>query len=111
MKIQVRDAGTKRIIDVNGQLTLGNAVEALEETVMGLLNSGHCQIVVNLKNVPYIDTSGITQLVAAKKRCMDKDGDVKLLMPSKTAYRILASVALHTWFEILDTEAKAVGSF
>jgi anti-anti-sigma factor len=111
MIIKVKDAGKVRILELKGELKLGGAVMSVEETVKGLLASGHSQIVVNLADVSWLDTSGIACLVASRKRCIDKGGDVKLLMPSETVGRILRAFALHLWFKVFDTELKAVGSF
>lgn len=111
MSIKVRDAGKVRIIDLSGKITLGKAVQAIDETVAGLLKQNHNQIVLNLKNVDYIDSAGIGELVASKKRAVAAGGDVKLLMPSSSVYQVLSIVQLHLIFQILDDEAKAIGSF
>ncbi len=111
MKVTVRDAGKARILDLKGKLTMGPATEALAETVKGLLAGGQSRIVINLSGVEYIDSVGIGELVAAKKRTVEKGGDVRLLMPNKTVYNVLSILSLHLVFKILDDEAKAVGSF
>jgi len=50
-------------------------------------------------------------IVAAKKRAVEKKGDVKLLMPNETVYKVLSMLSLHLIFEIHQDEAKALGSF
>jgi anti-sigma B factor antagonist len=111
MKIEVKDAGKVRIVELQGRLAMGDATAAFERVVKEQIAAGHAQIVVNLARVSGIDSSGIGELVAAKKRCVEKGGDVRLLMPSDSVYQILTIVSLHLVFKIFDTEAKAVASF
>ena len=111
MKVKTRESGNVRILDLQGKLVLGEPVGALEETVKGLLADGHNRLVINLKGVDYVDSAGIGELVAAKKRAVEKKGDVKLLMPSKTVYNVLSMLSLHLIFEIHEDEAKAVRAF
>ncbi len=111
MKATVRDASNVQIVDLKGKITLGGGDVVVRDVVSNLLKEGHKQIVLNLSKVDYIDSAGIGELVACKKRAMAKDGDVKLLMPSESVYKVLSMVALHLIFDISDSEAKAVGSF
>ncbi len=107
MKIKVREAGKVRIVDLRGELKLGNR---LQEEVKDLLAGGHSRIVINLKHVPWIDTSGITALVASKKRALDKGSDVVLLSPAGKTARILMSSLIQMYIKVYDNEPEAVGS-
>jgi anti-anti-sigma factor len=111
MSFKVRDAGNVRIIDLQGKITLGPSVASLGETVAGLLKDNHNQLVFNLKSVDYLDSAGIGELVASKKRAAAAGGDVRLLLPSDSVYKVLSIVQLHLIFQIFDNEAKAIGSF
>jgi anti-sigma B factor antagonist len=64
-----------------------------------------------MEKVDYIDSAGIGELVACKKRAAAKGGDVRLLMPSASVYKVISIVSLHLVFQIFDNEAKAIGSF
>lgn len=111
MSLKTRESGGVRILDLKGKLVLGEAVESLEKTVKGLLEEGHNRLVINLKSVDYVDSAGIGELVASKKRFVEKKGDVKLLMPTQTVYKVLSMLSLHLIFEIFQDETKAVRSF
>ena len=111
MAIKVRDAGKVRIVDVAGDVTIGKGDVALRETVQGLLANGHSLILLNLQKVGYIDSAGLGELVACKKRSAEKDGDTKLLLPTKRVRDLLVLVKLNDVFEIFEEEAKAIGSF
>ncbi len=110
MKIKIREAGMVRIIDLVGELKLGETV-AVQATVKELLTTGHNRIVFNLKRVPWIDTSGITSLVASKKWALDKGGDVVLLNAVGKTGRILRSCLIQMYIKIHEDELTAVGSF
>ena len=111
MKVKIRESGSISILDLQGKLVLGEPVAALEETVKRLIADGHTRLIVNLKDVDYVDSAGIGELVATKKRAVEKKGDVKLLMPSQTVYKVLSMLSLHLIYEIFQDEAKAVRAF
>ncbi|HYS78618.1 MAG TPA: STAS domain-containing protein [Candidatus Dormibacteraeota bacterium] len=111
MKVKTRESGSVSILDLQGKLVLGEPVAALEETVKRLIADGHTRLIVNLKDVDYVDSAGIGELVATKKRAVEKKGDVKLLMPGQTVYKVLSMLSLHLIYEIFQDEAKAVRAF
>jgi len=111
MKVKIRDAGKVTLLELSGRLVLGEPVDTLDKTVKGLINDGKNRMIISLKGVDYVDSSGIGELVAAKKRAVEKKGDVKLLMPNKTVYNVLSMLSLHLIFDIHEEEAKAIGAF
>ena len=111
MKATVKDAGKIRIIELKGRITLGAGDLELRKAVQDELDKGNTSIVLSMQGVEYIDSAGLGELVACKKRATAKGGDVKLVMPSESVYKVLSIVSLHLVFEIFDSEAKAIGSF
>jgi anti-sigma B factor antagonist len=111
MKLKTRDSGDVRILELHGKLVLGEPVDTLGKTTKALIDEGHNKIVVSLKGVEYVDSAGIGELVAAKKRAVEKKGDVKLLMPNQTVYNVLSMLSLHLIFDIHQDEGKAVRAF
>ena len=111
MKMKIRESGRVRVLDLQGRLVLGEPVDMLAKAVRGLLDEGHNRLVFNLKDVEYVDSAGIGELVAAKKRALEKHGDVKLLMPSQTVYNVLSMLSLHLIFDIHKDEAQAASAF
>lgn len=111
MKATVKEAGKIRVIDLKGRITLGAGDLDLRKAVQDQLDKGNTSVVLNLQGVEYIDSAGLGELVACKKRATAKGGDVKLVMPSESVYKVLSIVSLHLVFEIFDSEAKAIGSF
>jgi anti-sigma B factor antagonist len=111
MKISVKEAGKIRVIELKGRITLGAGDLELRKAVQTQLDAGNTAIVLGMQGVEYIDSAGLGELVACKKRAAAKGGNVKLVMPSESVYKVLSIVSLHLVFEIFDNEAKAIGSF
>lgn len=90
---------------------MGEAVDGLRQTMEELMGSGENCLVINLAEVPMIDSSGIGVLVRFLVSTKERGGSVKLLNPSQFAIRTLKLVGVLNLFEIFDDEEKAVTSF
>jgi anti-sigma B factor antagonist len=111
MKIEAKDAGGVRILDLHGKILIGKDEEDLARGFKECLAQGHRQIVLMLGHVSAMDSAGLGQIVACKKRAMDKDGNVKLVLPKSSSISMVVRTCLHFSFEIFDDELTAVGSF
>jgi anti-anti-sigma factor len=65
MKIKTRQVDGITIMDCSGRITLGEGSVQLRDAVRDLLSKGSKQILLNLGDVTYIDSSGIGELVSA----------------------------------------------
>jgi len=99
------------VIQLKGDLKIGDAVDALRQSVDDLLGGGDARIVLNITQVPMIDSSGIGILVRTLTSAKQRGGSVKLVNPSKLALQTLKIVGLLNLFEVFDDEAKAVASY
>ena len=64
MTIRERPSGAAIILDVDGRMTIGTVNDRpLTVEVRRLLQEGQRRILVNLKGVPYLDTSGLCDVV------------------------------------------------
>ncbi|HEV8523695.1 MAG TPA: STAS domain-containing protein [Terriglobales bacterium] len=111
MDINVRKHSDVQVIKLRGDLKIGDAVDSLRQTMDEHLGAGDARIVVNIEEVPMIDSSGIGILVRSLTSARQRGGNLKLVNPSKLALQTLKIVGLLTLFEIYDDEAKAVASF
>src|SRR3981081_2772905 len=59
MQIEERAVGDVVVLDLKGKITLGEGDELLKDKVNSLVNQGHKKIVLNLADVPYIDSAGL----------------------------------------------------
>jgi len=98
-------------VDLSGRITLGEGSALLRKTVRGLLEEQRRQIVLNLADVDYIDSSGIGELVSGFTAVKNQGGDLKLLQLTKKVRDLLQITKLYTVFEVFTDEPTAVRSF
>ena len=111
MQIDERTIGEVLILDVNGRITLGEGDEILKDKVNSLLNQGKKKIILNLADVPYVDSAGLGAIVRTYTTVSRQGGSLKLLNLTKRITDLLAITKLLTVFETYDAEADAVQSF
>jgi anti-sigma B factor antagonist len=106
-----RDSGIITVVDVSGRITLGDGSAMLRKTIRQLLEEQHTQIILNLADVDYIDSSGIGELVSGYTAVKSKGGELKLLHLTKKVHDLLQITKLFTVFEVYSDEGIAVRSF
>jgi anti-sigma B factor antagonist len=107
-KLSSRQEGGVAVLDVAGAITIGEGANAVRSALDGLASK---KILLNLAEVSFIDSSGISELVDALKTVAKNGGQLKLLKPAQRVKDILRITKLHTMFEVYDDEAAAVASF
>jgi anti-anti-sigma factor len=111
IKIEETLIGRVTVLDIVGKLTMDQGAQHLKDKINSLISQERTYIVLNLKNVPYIDSGGLGQLVASYGSVMKAGGVLKLLNVSSRNHDLLSITALVTLFESFDSEAEAVQSF
>jgi anti-sigma B factor antagonist len=111
IKIEERAIGHVTVLDIVGRLTIDQAAQHLKDKINSLISQQRTQIVLNLKNVPYIDSGGLGQLVASYGSVMKTGGALKLLNVTARNHDLLSITRLVTVFESFDSEADAIQSF
>ena len=111
MKAAVRDSGKVSIIELKGKITIGSGDIQLRDTINNLVSAGKNHILVEMKEVTAIDSSGIGELVGCFTSVTNKGGKLKLLhLPPKIS-DVLTVTQLITVFDVFEDEAEAVASF
>ena len=111
MTIQERNNGGVIVLDLKGKVTLGEGDELLKDKVNSMVNQGHKKIVLNLAEVPYIDSAGLGEIVRTYTTVSRQGGSLKLLGLTKRITDLLSITKLLTVFETYETESDAVRSF
>ncbi len=111
MTIQERSVGSVVVLDLSGRLVLGDGEALLKDTVAGLLKQGRRQVLLNMSDVSYVDSSGIGVLVGSSLNAKGTGGAVKLLNPSKRVHDALSLARLLPMLEVCSSEADALHSF
>ena len=111
MVIEERTIGDVVVLDIKGRVQLGDGDEMLKDKVNSLLNQGRKKIVLNLAEVPYIDSAGLGEVVRTFTTVSRQGGQLKLLNLTKRITDLLAITKLLTVFDTYDSEQDAVQSF
>ena len=111
MQIEERAVGDVVVLDLKGKITLGEGDELLKDKVNSLVNQGHKKIVLNLADVPYIDSAGLGEVVRTYTTVSRQGGSLKLLNLTKRITDLLSITKLLTVFDTFDAEDEAIRSF
>jgi anti-sigma B factor antagonist len=111
MKVNVRQRDGVTVLDLKGKITIGLGDVALRNAVQEAMSSGATNILINLRDVTTIDSSGVGELVSAYATATNRGAKLKLAnLPAKVS-DILQITQLITVFEVYDTEDEAIASF
>src|SRR5688572_20962156 len=111
IKIEERPVGGVTVLDIVGKLTIDHGAQRLKDKINSLIAQERTRILLNLRDVPYIDSGGLGELVASYGSVMKKGGALKLLSVSSRNHDLLSVTRLVTVFESFESEAEAVQSF
>jgi len=81
MTTSTRQVGGVTIVDISGQIVLGEESAAVRNLVCDLLSKGHKKILFNLGDVNYIDSSGLGHLVSAFTSVRKQGGRTEAAQP------------------------------
>lgn len=111
MEITERSVGGVTVLDLNGKIQLGEGDDVLRHTVRSLIAGGTRKLVLNLADVPYVDSAGLGELVRSHTRMVQAGGSVKLLSLTARMQDLLSITKLVTVFETFESEDSAIASF
>jgi anti-sigma B factor antagonist len=141
LKLSKRESHGVAVLDVAGRITAGNALAAFRDAIRDEVARGNHNILINLEEVSYIDSSGLGELVMALgtvtqticascgatlfkdddggwepcPQCGGTDrrpwGKLKLVNAGRQVTDLLQFTKLNTVFEVHESEAGAVASF
>ena len=111
MTASTRLVGGVTIVDLTGRIVLGDGSAGLRDLVRDLAREGIKKILLNFRNVDYIDSSGLGELVCAFTSMRDQGGELKLLNLTKRVRSLLQITRLLTVFDVTDDESISVKSF
>jgi anti-sigma B factor antagonist len=111
MTMSNRQVGPVTVVDISGRIELGGESAALRDSIRDLLTAGHKQILLNLANVHYMDSTGLGTLVSAFTSVRKQAGELKLVNLTDKVTDLMQITKLYTVFDIANDEAAAVKSF
>ena len=111
MTVVERRLGDVTVLDLTGRLVFGEGVAVLRAYINDILDQGRLNIVLNLRDVTYIDSCGIGVLAAKFVSLRRKGGDLRLVNMTSRSHRLMEITKLLGIFRIFESEAEAVASF
>ena len=110
MGFQVTQNDDVTLVDVEGQLIVGNRQE-LKQKVLEELESGDRKFVIDFSNAGYIDSSGLGVLVSLSKKIREQGGELRLSGLNEDLRTLFELTKLDTLFRIADTREEALDGF
>lgn len=113
MVIREHRHGSVVILDLEGKILLGEGDVQLKEYIMKLIERGERKVLLNMAGVPYMDSSGLGEIVrcyTALKRSPG-GGELKLMNLTKRLQDLLTITKLISVFDVYDDEDTAIKSF
>jgi anti-sigma B factor antagonist len=107
----VRERGDIRIVDCRGRIAFGEGVTKLREAIANLDALGCKKVILNLKEVDYVDSSGMGEIVRSHMTISKQGGQLKLSNLNKMVQELLQATAMHKVFDIQADEESATHSF
>ena len=111
MKINVRKTPKATILDLQGPLKMGEAVDTFRDQTEELLGAGTKNLAINLAGVPEMDSSGIGILVRVFTTLKQSGGQCKVFGAPKRVMQALKMVRLDTVLDLAANEEAALAGF
>ena len=111
LDVKERQAGDVTILDLSGEVRIGEGAISLRDSIRNLADSGKRKVLLNLAGVKYIDSSGVGELIANYTTISRQGGQLKLLNLTDRIQNLLVITKLLTVFDSYDNEAEALKSF
>jgi anti-sigma B factor antagonist len=111
LTIQDREREGIAILDLKGRLTAGEEAGILRERLRAEAAAGRTNVILNLAEIDYIDSTGLGTLVICYTSLQKAGGALKLLNLNRRNVELLVLTKLSTVFEIFNDEQDAVNSF
>ncbi len=110
MSFTITKQGDVSIVEVDGQLIVGNRQE-LKQKMLEALDHGARKLLVDFTKTGYIDSSGLGVLVSLSKKIREQGGELRLAALNEDLRTLFELTKLDTLFQIADSREQALASF
>ncbi len=111
MKIEKRKKGQVTILDLKGKILFGDGIDELRTSINTALKENEKNLLLNFAEVPYLDSTGLGEVVRSYTTLKKEGGAVKIVNLTNKVKDLLSVTKLITVFETFTNEDEAVKSF
>ncbi len=111
MKIEKRKIGNVTILDLKGKILFGDGIDELRQSINDAIKDNEKQLVLNFAEVPYLDSTGLGEVVRSYTTLKKEGGTVKIANLTNKVKDLMMVTKLITVFETFENENEAVKSF
>ena len=110
MKIETKEKDNVILISISGKIDLYNTKE-ITQLLEKFIRENKLRIIVNLENVPFMDSSGFVSLVTWTRKFQQYSGSLKILNVTCFVKKIIEQNSMNAILQIYDSENAALASF
>jgi anti-sigma B factor antagonist len=111
MRIEKRKKGDVVILDLKGKILIGDGIDVLRDTINNTISEQETQVLLNFAEVPYLDSTGLGEVVRSYTSIKKAGGVVKIVNLTNKVRDLLSVTKLITVFDTFEDEEKAIKSF
>lgn len=104
-------AGDVTVLRLSGRLVIEDLETPLGITIDRLLEAHRVKLVLDLRQVTYIDSAGLGLLVSRYVRAQRRGGDLRLVQPTVRSQHLMAITKLSAVFAAFPSEEAAIQSY
>lgn len=105
-----RDVDGVTVVDLEGKLNTGTSPDA-DAYLSELVSAGSTKLLLNMKGVDYISSSGLRVMLATGKKLGGSDGKLVFCNLNPSVGEVFRVSGFSTMFSVFDSEQEALGSF
>lgn len=110
LTLETQPRGAATVVKAAGDLDLATA-DRLRETLEALIAGRYTRLVVDLTEVPFVDSTGLGALVSGLRASARAGGSLKLAAPGEAVMRVLTLTRMDRLFDVCDSVDDALRRF
>ncbi len=108
LKIQKKRMGNKiAVIEVEGVMDVYTSPK-LKEAAMKAIGEGDVYLVIKMRKVSYMDSTGLAILLGALKKSRENKGNISLVSPHRRVMKVLEMIDLRDAFCVCSNIKEAL---
>jgi anti-sigma B factor antagonist len=108
LRVETRETGNMVILSLYGNIRTNDDYTAFKEAMDGMIEKGKIRIILNFKEVHFINSSGLGRLVLAAKKLKELTGALGIVNLSDDLKELFLFTRLDTKIPIFPTEDDAI---